>query len=140
MKELDICSSNAEVVFNNLLCSTRNPVECASGRLKTRSSMLTQKIDLKLGHIPKDIYACLALHSFCEYYNTFVDEDLIKLQIGIAKRNNDKIDNTPDPVYSGNIVVGEVVTRILIEFIKNSSSDHLVISNIKYSITFKHSR
>ena len=92
MKELDICSSNAEVVFNDLLCSTRNPVECASGRLKTRSSMLTKKIDLKLGHIPRDIYACLVLHNFCDYYNTYLDEDLIKLQIGVAVLYSSTVD------------------------------------------------
>ena len=34
VKELDTCSSNKEVVFNNLLHSARNPVECAFWRLK----------------------------------------------------------------------------------------------------------
>ena len=125
MIKLDICSSNAEVAFNNLLRSTRHPVECAFRRLKTRWSMLTQKIDLKLDNIPKDFYACFALHNFCEYYNTYVDKDLIKLQTEVAKRNNEEIDNTPDAVYSCNIFVGEVVTRMLIEFIKTSSQYYI---------------
>ena len=36
MKELDTCSSNADVVFKNLLRNFRNPVECAFGRLKAK--------------------------------------------------------------------------------------------------------
>ena len=80
MKELDTFS-NADVVFNNLLRSARNAVECAFGRLKSRWSILTRKMDLKLDNIPTVIYACFVLHNFCEYHNTYVDEDLVKLQI-----------------------------------------------------------
>ena len=36
VKELDTCSNNAEVAFNSLLRSARNPVKCAFGRLKAR--------------------------------------------------------------------------------------------------------
>ena len=39
MKEL-MRIANAEVVFSNSLCSARNPVECAIGRLKARWSIL----------------------------------------------------------------------------------------------------
>ena len=109
IKELDICSSNAEVVFNNLLRCARNPVECAFGRLKARWSILTRKMDLKLDYIPTVIYACFVLHNFCEYHNTYIDEDLVKLQIEVAKRNNEGIDNAPDLVYSCNISGGKVV-------------------------------
>ena len=70
MKELDTCSSNAELDFNNLLRSARNPVECAFRRLKARWSIFTQKMDLKLDNIPTVIYACFVLHSVCEYHNT----------------------------------------------------------------------
>ena len=66
MKELDTCSNNGEVVFNNLLHSARNPVECALGRLKARWSILTRKMDLKLDNIPTVIFACFVLHNFCE--------------------------------------------------------------------------
>ena len=41
LKELDICFSNEEVVFNNLLCTAMNPVKCAFGKLKARWSILT---------------------------------------------------------------------------------------------------
>ena len=36
MKEYQSCSSNSEVVFNNLLRSARNQVECSFGRLKAQ--------------------------------------------------------------------------------------------------------
>ena len=109
MKELDTCSSNAEVVSNNLLRSARNPVEFAFARLKARRSILTRKTDLKLDNIPTVMYACFVLHNFCEYHNTYVEEDLFKLQIEVAKRNNEGIDNGPDPVYFCNISEWEVV-------------------------------
>ena len=113
LKELDTCSSNAEVVSNNLLRSTRNPVECAFGILKARWSILTQKMDLKLDNIPTVIYACSVLHNFCEYDNTYVEEDLVKLQTEDAKRNNEGIDHAPDPVYSCNISkVGSSQTNV----------------------------
>ena len=70
--------------------------------------------------------ACFVLHNFCEYHKTYVDEDLVKLQIEVAKRNNESIDNAPHPVYSCNISEGEVVRRVLIEYMKTSLPDHLV--------------
>ena len=126
MKEVDTCSSNAEVVFNNLLRRAGNPVECAFGRLKTRWSILTRKMDLKLDNIPTVIYACFVLRNFCEYHSTYVDEDLLKLQIEVAKRNNEGIDNAPYPVYFGNISEGEILRRMLIEYIKTNSPDYSV--------------
>ena len=34
MKEFEHCSNNEQVIFNNMLRSARNPIECAFGRLK----------------------------------------------------------------------------------------------------------
>ena len=97
-------------------------------------------MDLKLDNILTVIYACFVLRTFCEYHNTYIDEDLVKLQIEVAKRNNQGIDNSPDPVYSCNICEREVVRRMLIEYIKTSLPDHLVTWKIKYSITFMYNR
>ena len=94
-----------------MLCSDRNPVQCAFGRLKARWSILTRKMDLKLDDIPTVVYACFVLHNFWEYHNTYVDEDLVNLQIEVAKRNNEGIDSALDPVYSCNISVGGVVSE-----------------------------
>ena len=37
--------ADAEVTFNCMLRSARNQIECAFGHLKTRSAILTRKID-----------------------------------------------------------------------------------------------
>ena len=83
-------------------------------------------MNLKLSNISTVIYICFVLHNFCEYHNTYVDEDLIKLQIEVAKRNNEGNDNVPDPIYTCNISEGEVVRRMLIEYMKTSLPDHLI--------------
>ena len=66
MKEYDTCQNNEQVVFNNLLRSARNPIECAFGRLKARWAVLTKNIDFKLEKVPIVVYACLVLHNYCE--------------------------------------------------------------------------
>lgn len=45
MKEFESCTTNAHVLFNDLLRSARNQIECAFGRLKALWSILTRKID-----------------------------------------------------------------------------------------------
>ena len=93
-------------------------------------------MDLKLDNIPTVIYACFVFHNIFEYHNTYADEDLIKLEIEVAKRNKEGIDNAPDPVYSCNISEGGVVRRMLIKYINTSLPDHIVTWKIKYSIIF----
>ena len=62
---------------------------------------------------------------FFEYHNAYVDEDLVKLQIEVANRNNEGIDSAPDTVYYYNISEVEVVRRMLIEYNKTSLPDEL---------------
>ena len=52
MKEYQSCSSNSEVIFDNLLRSARNQVECSFGRFKARW------LDLKLEPVPVVVYCC----------------------------------------------------------------------------------
>ena len=116
MKEYASCKTNEEVVFNNLLRSARNPIECAYGRLKARWQVLAKKIDFKLDKIPTIIHACFILHNFCERHNVYVDEDQVKIQIELSKQNENK--NTPDPIFSCNDGEGEVIRNTLTEYIK----------------------
>ena len=78
MKEYEKCTSDAQVVFNNMLRSARNPIECAFGRLKARWSFLTKKVDLELEFVSIAIYACFVLHNFCELNNCYLDKDLVE--------------------------------------------------------------
>ena len=90
MKEYEHCSNNAEVIFNNMLRSARNPIECAFGCLKARWAILTRKIDLKLEAIFIVIYACFVLHNISEKANSYIDDDLVKMQTDLIKKKKEK--------------------------------------------------
>ena len=49
IKELNTCSNNVEVVFNNLLRSARNPVQCAFWETEGRWSIVTRKKWIETG-------------------------------------------------------------------------------------------
>ena len=48
MKEYTYCKNNEQVIFNVMLRSAQNPIECAFGRLKARWQILTKPITLKI--------------------------------------------------------------------------------------------
>ena len=121
MKEYTSCKSDEEVVFNNMLRSARNPIECAYGRLKARWQILTKKIDIKLDNIPTLVYACFILHNFCERHSIYVDEEQVKVQMELMERNEKSFKNLPDPIFSCADGEGQVIRNALTEYIK----DHL---------------
>ena len=120
MKEYDNCSSNSKVVFNSLLRSARNPVECAFGRLKARWSFLTKKVDLSLESVRTVIYACFVLHNYCELNKCVIDAELVKIHIGKHRKEKENENYLPNPVLSGNLDEGEVVRYVLRCYIENS--------------------
>ena len=61
MKEWQSCSSNSEIIFNNLLRSARNQVECSFGRLKAQWGFLRRMVNLKLETVPSVVYCSVAL-------------------------------------------------------------------------------
>ena len=73
IKEQQSCKSNEEVLFNNKLRSSHNPLECAFGRLKARWTILTRKLDLNLKLAPTVVMAYFMLHNFCEVNNDDID-------------------------------------------------------------------
>ena len=80
MKEYQTCTTNKEVIFNNMLRSARNQVECALGRLKARWRILTRKIDHKSEAIPALVYSCFVLHNYCERKSNCINEDELRAQ------------------------------------------------------------
>ena len=66
MKEFQSCTTNEQVIFNNMFRSARNQIECAFGRLKARWAILTPRLDLRLEMVPTVVYACFVLHNKCE--------------------------------------------------------------------------
>jgi predicted DNA-binding protein YlxM (UPF0122 family) len=126
MKEYGSCSTNAQVVFNNMLRSARNPIECAFGRLKARWGFLTRKVDLKLDLVPTAVYACFVLHNFCEQHMYYVDSQVVQNQQLLQQCNQHEARNIPDPVFSGNLDEGSVTRDIVTFYIENNLPDHLV--------------
>ena len=125
IKEYQSCSNNAEVIFNNMLRSARNQVECAFGRLKARWRFLTRKIDLKLESVPTVAYTCFILHNYCERnHDTSLNEDEIRLFMAQQKADEDAFPNLPDQVYSYNNAEGENVRSILTDYIAYNLPDN----------------
>ena len=82
MKEYQSCSNNEEVIYNNILRSARNQIECAFGRLKARWAFLRRTVDLKIETVPIVAYSCFVLHNFCEKSkNCDLDDEEVERQI-----------------------------------------------------------
>ena len=62
-------TNRQEQYFGYRLCSARNVIECAFGRLKARFGCLKRAMDINLDELPYVIFACFALHNFCELNN-----------------------------------------------------------------------
>ena len=120
MKEYQTCTSDSQVVFNNILRSARNPVECAFGRLKGRWRFLTKQTDLNLDILPVVVYACFVLHNFCEQNNCFVEQELVQQQCKVQIKNQQKAKNVPDPIFSGTLDESEVVRNIITSYIEKN--------------------
>ena len=84
MKEYPSPQSNEEVIFNNMVRSARNQIECAFGRLKARWQILNKRIDMPLTSVPEIVYACFELHNFCEIQGVNIDDEVVQQQIAHA--------------------------------------------------------
>ena len=124
MKEHQSCTSNGQVLFNNMLRSARNQIECAFGRLKAPWGFLSRKVDLKFESIPTVVYSCFVLHNYCEQNkDSGLDEDEVQFQIKRHLEEENKLPNVPDHVYSHNNIEGELVRSVLTEYITHNLPD-----------------
>ena len=64
-------------ILDTSLCSARNIIECAFGRLKARFGSLKRAMDINLDELPSVIYACFVLHNFCELNNESINEETV---------------------------------------------------------------
>ncbi len=99
MKEYDHCQSNEQVIFNQMLRSARNQIECAFGRLKARWRILLRPMDIPVTQVPTVIFACFVLHNFCEQEKEDIDLRVVDkvLQNERAKIKPDKFSITTAP-------------------------------------------
>jgi len=133
MKEFESCTANAQVLFNELLRSARNQIECSFGRLKARWSILTRKIDFNTEMVPTVIYACFVLHNFGESRGCSLDEEAVKAQMRRNQIEEDINKNIPDPIYSCTTGEGVVVRDTLASLSPTSDTKE----NTVYSSDFK---
>ena len=122
MKEFPSTSTNDQAVFNNLLRSARNPIECAFGRLKARWQILNRSVDLKLEHVPEWVYSCFVLHNFCEVNGVNIDDDHVRQQIEYDKEMQPNV--APDRIFSCNSAGGIRVRDIISKYINEHLPDH----------------
>ena len=123
MKEHHTCATNEEVVFNSMLRSARNQVECAFGRLKVLWGFLTRKVDPKLEIIRTAAYSCFVLQNYCESKGNILDDEEVQAQILIHRTEEERLSNVPVPVYSCHTSEGEYVRSLLTKFIQQNLSD-----------------
>ena len=81
MKEYATCSTDDQVLFNQMLRDARNAIECAHGRLKARWQILSVPLNLKLQEVPAIIIACSVLHNWFEEHNVGIDDAVVNDQI-----------------------------------------------------------
>ena len=122
MKELNNCNSDEEVTFNNMLRSARNQIECLFGRLKARWAILSRKMDLKLEVLPTVICACSILLNYWKKKNkSRMDEEVVKSQIEIPKKNKENYKNVPDPIFSFDFGEGTITRKTVTQYLKDCS-------------------
>ena len=111
MKEYPSPQSNEEVIFNNMLRSARNPIECAFGRLKAQWQILNKRIDMQLTSVPEIVYACFVLHNFCQIQAVNIDDEVVQQQIAhdMATQPN----TVADCLHSCNTAEGAQVRNII---------------------------
>ncbi|XP_060758370.1 putative nuclease HARBI1 [Neoarius graeffei] len=71
-------STPQEQYFGLCLCRARMVIECAFGRLKARFASLRRAMDINLSDLPYVIYACFALHNYCEENSETMDEHCVE--------------------------------------------------------------
>ena len=74
-------TNRQEQYFGYRLCSARNVIECAFGRLKARFGCLKRAMDINLDELPYVIFACFALHNFCELNNESINDETVRMAI-----------------------------------------------------------
>ena len=92
-------------MFNTMLRSARNQIECAFGLLKARWRILLRPMDLMLRDIPDIVLVGFALHNFCDERN--IEPVLVEMdRVIIMERVNAP---TKDIVYTYNRKDGEAI-------------------------------
>ena len=75
MKEYGEDAFDEKAIFNQVLRSGRNQIECAFGRLKGRWQILNRAMNVKLDDVPMLVHSCFVSHNFCELKECTIPAD-----------------------------------------------------------------
>ena len=79
-------------------------------------------MDLKLEVLPTVICACSILLNYCEKKNkSRMDEEVVKSQIEIPKKNKENYKNVPDPIFSFDFGEGTITRKTVTQYLKDCS-------------------
>ena len=132
MTEYMHCIHNEEVIFNNVLRSSRNQIECVFCRLKAKWPILTKQINLKLKKIPYIVYACFVLHNFCEMSNIQIDRELVQAHTKEIRSDDKILQSHQDNTYVCNTDEEQLVRDIITSYMYIRSSKYIKIILIQY--------
>ena len=119
MKEYPNCTSNEQVVFNEMIRSARNQIKCAFGRLKARWRILNRALDVSTEIAPQIIYTCFVLHNFCELRNGPTNDDEVQNIIEHERRTQAcQHHSVIDRLYTTNTSEGINVRKSLTSYFK----------------------
>ena len=109
VKEYCSCSENKHVIYNQMLRSVRNMIECAFGRLKNRFRILQKPIDLDICFTPTLIHSCFVLHNFCE-------KEKVEVPVDHEGNHGLTADNKIDKIYSSSSSQGIKVRDTIADY------------------------
>ena len=66
-------------------------------------------------------YVCFILHNYCEKSKVYIDEEGVKSQIKIHKKNEENYKNVPDTVFSFDCGEGTITRKTITQYIKDCS-------------------
>ena len=97
-------------ILDITLCSARNVIECAFGRLKARFGCLKRAMDINSDDLPFVIYACFVLHNYCELNNESINKETIRMTINYD--HDFQPLSAPNRYTSSNETEGKRIRRI----------------------------
>ena len=82
-----------------MLRSARNQIGCSFGRLNARWANTYKENGFEIRNTTNCHYVCFILHNYHEKNKLYIDEEVVKSQIGILKKNEENFKNIPDPIF-----------------------------------------
>ena len=102
-------------MFNTMLRSARNQIECAYGQLKARWPILTTSLNSNLDDILVIVYTCFVLHNYCEMNKVGID----KVSVASPQQSNaDERQGSLDRRYSVTTAQGFKTREVITDYFK----------------------